>query len=163
MAQRRTGLRGIRIHRNYEVAEVANILSVSRQTVLRWIRQKQLPAITNRKPYLILGSDLVDFVKARSRPMHRCGPHECYCVKCRKPQRPAGDMAEIVPLSPSSGNLRALCPVCGTLMHRGVSTAKLAALRVILDVSIVEADEPIVDTSSPSLNDHLSQESETHA
>lgn len=162
MARHRAGIRGIRIHRNYEVADVANILGVSRQTVLRWIK-RGLPALTDRKPYLILGSDLVDFLKVRSKPRQKCQPHECYCVRCREPRRPAGDMAEFVPLSPSSGNLRAICPVCGTLMHRRLSTANLEAVRDILDVTIVEADEPITDTPSPSLNDHLAQEAETHA
>lgn len=119
--------------------------------------------VADRKPYLILGGDLVDFLKVRAKPKHKCEPHECYCVKCRKPRRPAGDMAEFVPLNPSSGNLRAFCPVCEKLMHRRVSTTKLATLRTILDVTIVEADEPITDTPSPSLNDHLDQESESHA
>jgi hypothetical protein len=64
-------------------------------------------------------------------------------------------MAEFVPLSPSNGNLRALCPVCGTLMHRRLSTAKLAALGTIMDVAILEADEPTTDTSPPSLDDHF--------
>ena len=72
-------------------------------------------------------------------------------------------MAEFVPLSPSSGNLRALCPDCSTLMHRRVSVAKLDALMAILEVVIVEADERLTDTTNPSLNDHLGQEVGTHA
>jgi hypothetical protein len=72
-------------------------------------------------------------------------------------------MAEFVPLSPSSGNLRALCPDCSTLMHRRVSVAKLDALMAILEVAIVDADERLTDTTNPSLNDHLGQEVETHA
>jgi hypothetical protein len=42
-------------------------------------------------------------------------------------------------LSPLAGNLRALCPSCGTMMHKRMRRDGLVALSGILDVSIVEA------------------------
>jgi hypothetical protein len=47
-------------------------------------------------------------------------------------------MAEFVQLTPTNGNLRGLCPTCGTLMHRRTSLKQLEQIRAVLDVSIVE-------------------------
>ena len=54
-------------------------------------------------------------------------------------------MVDFLPLSQTSGNLRAICPVCTTLMHRRLSVTQLDALRAMLEVSIVEADERLTD------------------
>ncbi|MBV9288215.1 MAG: helix-turn-helix domain-containing protein [Hyphomicrobiales bacterium] len=83
---------------------------MSKRTVRRWIKAG-LPALTDQKPTLILGEDLLAFLTARKARSRRCRPEECYCVGCRSPQRPAGDMAEFIPLTTKTGNLRAICPV----------------------------------------------------
>jgi hypothetical protein len=55
-------------------------------------------------------------------------------------------MAEFVPINARSGNLRALCPECGNLMHRRTSIGQLAAIRAILDVAIVERQPRLNDS-----------------
>ena len=79
---RRPNWRGIKIHRNYEVGEAARDLRVCKGTVRRWIKSG-LPTLTDRKPMLILGEDLIAFHKARTGKRQTCQPNECYCVKCR--------------------------------------------------------------------------------
>jgi excisionase family DNA binding protein len=130
--------RGIKLHRNYTVDEAARTLGISKGTVRRWIRSG-LPVLADQKPALILGADLLEFMKARSRPAQKCAPHECYCVKCREPRAPAGNIAELIPLTVTGGNLRALCPVCATLMHKRVAVSALDALNRILDVKRLAA------------------------
>ena len=65
------GRRGIKIHRNYTVDEVARIRGVAKITVRRWIKGG-LPALTDRKPTLILGEDFAQFLpgprRLRGRP-----------------------------------------------------------------------------------------------
>lgn len=135
---RKVSRRGLKIHRNYTVDEVARNLGVAKATVRRWIKHG-LPALTERRPTIILGSDLSQFLSTQKARRHTCQFHECYCVKCRIPQKPAGEMAEYIPLTPSTGNLRGICPTCGIMMHKRIRRDALPSLGSILDVTIVQA------------------------
>jgi len=44
-------------------------------------------------------------------------------------------MAEFIPLTGSTGNLRALCERCLTLMHKAISRAALPALAGIMELT----------------------------
>jgi hypothetical protein len=68
---------------------------------------------------------------------------EMYCLKCRSPKRPAGAMADYIPLGEVSGNLRGICPTCDKLIYRRVSLAKLDAVRGGLDVAFPQGMERI--------------------
>jgi hypothetical protein len=127
----------INIHRGYSVDEVARARGVTKGTVRRWTKSG-LPAITDQKPLLILGEDLVEFLAKRKAPSQRCSPFECYCVKCRAPRKPAGDIAEYIPLAPKTGNLRAICPVCFRLMHKRIRCDALEPLLEALTVTITQ-------------------------
>lgn len=163
MANRsRPNRRAVKLHRSYTVDEVARVLGVAKGTVRRWLKSG-LPAISDRKPILILGGDLSDFLKARARPKTKCGPAECFCFSCRQPRAAAAGMADFIPLTSTGGNLQALCDTCGTVMHRHVSKAQLSALRAVLDVSVMEAPAHIGERPSPCLNDHLIKEANDHA
>ena len=54
----------VKTHRPYTVDEAAKTLGVGKPTVRRWIKGG-LYALTDRKPWLIQGGDLIDFLKAR--------------------------------------------------------------------------------------------------
>jgi excisionase family DNA binding protein len=155
--------RSVKIHRNYTVEEAARITGCAKGTIRRWIKSGALPAITDRKPNLILGGDLFDYLKARATSGPKLRLAECYCLKCRAAREPALGMADYVPLTPTTGNLRALCNTCTTVMHKAVPLAALQALAGILDVTVQRATEHITETAKPSLNDHLPKEPETHA
>ena len=64
-----------------------------------------------------------------------------------------------MPLTPTSGNLRALCAECSTVMHKRIAMSKLAALEAIVSVTIKQADRPISKSDEPCLNDHFKRES----
>ena len=81
-----------------------------------------------------------------------------YCFHCRAPRRAAARRADYLPLSPSSGNLRASCADCGTRMYRRVSLHKLAAVAGDLQVALPQAQQRIVEGADPSLNSHLERE-----
>lgn len=154
-AARKLNRHRVKIHRTYTVDEAARALGCGKPTVRRWIKGRGLPALTDRKPWLINGADLDDFLKTSRAPHQKCQPEECYCVKCRKPQKPAGAIAEFIPLTPTGGNLRAICPACETIMHKRVSRAALPALGAILDLSIAQEPPHLIDRDNPSLNVNL--------
>jgi hypothetical protein len=72
-------------------------------------------------------------------------------------------MADYVPLSSTTGNLRALCGICTTVMHKAIPLAALAGLAGIVNVTVQQASNHLKDTAKPSLNDHFVREPETHA
>jgi hypothetical protein len=142
----------VKIHRSYTVEEVARLLGAHKNTVRAWIKAG-LPAIDNSRPTLIFGLDLRDFLSARRAKLRQpCAPGFIYCVKCRTPKAPAGDMADYVPISDTMGNLRGICPDCETLIHRRVNRAKIDLIRGRLDVTPPLAQSHIRDLVSPSLN-----------
>ncbi len=124
MARHRPDRRRVKIHRPYTVDEIARQLGMCRATVRRWLKSG-LRAIDNRKPTMVRGIDLLEFLNARAKPKHKCGIAECYCVKCHEPRSIAGSMAEFMVLTATTGNLRGLCAVCETMMYRRMSLTQI--------------------------------------
>lgn len=146
---RRPNPRLIKCHRNYSVEEVARLLDLHRNTVRQWIKLG-LPVCDGRKPTLILGRDLIAFVQARRSGSKRpCQRGEIFCMRCRVPRRPAGDMVDCEALTDRVGNLIGICPVCDALMYRKVSLARLDEVRGQLDVCMAKAASRIGESTNP--------------
>jgi excisionase family DNA binding protein len=138
MPRRRSAtLRGVSKHRSYTIAEAARALGVTRGTVTRWLKDG-LPAITDRKPHLILGEELIAYRVRRKPAKATCRLEECYCLRCRAPRVPAGGMTDLIVYG-KTGNLAALCGTCLNPMHKRLSLKRLDDLRNILDVVIRQA------------------------
>ena len=127
-----------KIHRNYTVDEVASLYVVFKGTVRNWIKAG-LPVLNDKRPMLILGSDLAAFHQAkRTKNKQKCKPGEMYCVKCRAPKKPDGE-AEYQQKTATLGNLVGICPDCYTIMNRRVSLAKLGQVRGKMDITMPQA------------------------
>lgn len=141
-----------KIHRNYTVEEVASLYGVHRNTVREWLK-RGLPTSDDRRPMLILGADLVAFLKARRAKNKRaCQPGEIYCVRCRVPRAPAGGMADYLPVTETLGNLIGICSTCETIIYRRVNLARLEQVRGALDVTPLQAQPRIGESTNPTLN-----------
>jgi excisionase family DNA binding protein len=156
MARHRPNWRLVKLHRNYEIAEAAKLLGYSRLTVRRWIKD-DLPAIKDKRPILIVGEDLVNFLRARNKVKSPLRLNELYCFKCRCARLPAGDMLECV-LRGTKGHITGLCAECLTVMHKAISASKVHELRRIAEVSFPQGAPHINETTDPIVNDHLRQE-----
>jgi hypothetical protein len=144
-----------KIHRNYTVEEVARLYGVHRNTVRTWVR-RGLPTNDDRRPTLILGIDLVGFLRARrARNKRTCKPGEIYCVRCRAPKEPAGYVADYQPVTETLGNLIAICSDCEAMMYRRVSLTKLAQVRGSLDITMLQALPRIDESAPPCVNSDL--------
>ena len=142
----------VKIHRSYTVEEVARLLRKHKNTVRAWIKQGLRP-IDVRRPTLIHGLELVSFLQNRRMSGKQpCPPGYMYCLKCRSPKQPAAGMADYLPISDTSGNLRAFCSDCGKFMHRRASLAKLNVVGAGLDIAFPQAVSRIRDSAIPSLN-----------
>jgi hypothetical protein len=161
MGRRSPNPRRIKIHLNYTVDEVARVLKVSKGTVRNWLKHG-LVALNDRKPILILGPVLRQFLEDRRAKAKRpCPPGFIYCLRCRAPKPPALQMAEYLPRNGKTGNLRGICPDCGSLIHRGVALAKIDAIRGNLEIPLSEAHRRIGESASLTVNCDLEGVSQT--
>ena len=157
MRKRRPNYRLVKIHRSYTVEEAARLFGVHKNTVRAWVKAG-LPTCDSRRPTLILGRDLRAFLQERRTKNKRpCKPGEIYCVRCRAPKRPAGDMADYQPITASLGNLIGICPDCNGMIYRRASSTKLTEIQGNLDITFTEAERRVSDSSLPIVNSDFSQ------
>jgi hypothetical protein len=157
MRKRRPNHRLVKIHRSYSVEEVARLFGTHKNTVRAWVKAG-MPTCDSKRPTLILGRDLFDYLQARRRKNKRpCQPGEIYCVRCRAPKQPAGDMAEYQPITAGLGNLIGICPACDGMIYRRASRAKLAEIQGNLEITFSEAERRVSDIDSPTVNSDFNQ------
>jgi hypothetical protein len=157
---RRFNYRRVKIHRNYTIAELADTVGAHKHTVARWIAAGLLTTDAKR-PFLVHGADFHTFMKAREPIKQRCKPGEFYCLGCRAPKRPAGDMADYVPRTAARGSLSGICPTCGKMIYRAVSIARVDQVSGGLDVAYPKGEQRLVDTSAALSNADLRQDQRT--
>lgn len=134
--------------------EASVVLKVSKGTVRRWIKNG-LPALTDQRPLLILGADLIDYLKRNAKPVQKCAAHQCYCFKCRVPRNPAFNALEYHPFSATNGHLRALCEQCATTMHKGASQATLKRIGPEFTIEFKREDQRLIKGTEPPSNAHF--------
>jgi hypothetical protein len=157
LRKRRPNYRLVKIHRSYTVEEVARLFGTHKNTVRAWVKAG-LPTCDSKRPILILGHELAGYLKARRTKNKRpCQPGEIYCVRCRAPKKPGGDMADYQPITASLGNLIGICPDCFGVIYRRASIAKLPQIRGNLDITFSEAQRRVSDSNLPIANSDFNQ------
>lgn len=152
MPTRKLNPRRLKQLRAYTTGELAACLKVHKNTIRNWQR-KGLEPIDSGKPVLFLGSAVGNFLTKRNSARKRpCPPSTFYCLGCRVPRPPARGTVEYVPITATSGNLRAFCASCEATMCRRVSRAALAMTMPGLDIQFAEAKARLITNPSPSLN-----------
>jgi excisionase family DNA binding protein len=145
MGTRKIDARRIKIHRNYTVTEAAQRIGVHKNTIQAWLGNG-LPHIASPRPILILGHDLKRFLDDRRKSARKpCSTGELFCLKCRAPRRPAGQMLDYVPITLRSGNLKGICEVCETFIYRRVSRDKIAATFPDCHVAFPQAQQRLTE------------------
>ena len=158
MRKRRLNYRLVKIHRSYTVEEAAGLLGTHKNTVRAWVKAG-LPVCDGKRPVLILGRELATYLRERrTNSKQPCQPGEIYCVRCRTPKRPAGNMAEYLPITPSLGNLVGICPDCEAMMYRRASRGKLLEIQGRLDITFVEGQRQVNESSTPTVNSDFIEE-----
>ena len=152
MAKRRMNPNVVKLNRTYDATQLAACCGVHKNTVLNW-RQAGLEPIDSSKPILFHGSVVREFFRKRNAKRKQpCGPGKLYCFRCRQPRPPAFGRVEYVVLTVHSGNLKAFCAACETIMYRKACRADLAAKMPGIQVQISDRQLRLVGRPSPSLN-----------
>ncbi len=163
MAKSRANPRLAKIHRSYTVEEIAALYGVHRNTVRQWIKAG-LSVVDQRRPVLVLGSALAEYLRNRRTVNKRpCQPGEIYCLRCREPRVPDGTYVRYHPITPTQGNLVGICPCCSTGLFRRVSAANLGQFKGILRITLPPAEEHIDKSAQPSVNSDFTQDAPDHA
>jgi hypothetical protein len=152
MAKYRPNPRLAKMHRNYSVDEIARLYGIHRNTVRAWLK-RGLPPVDDRRPLLVLGRHLSEFLEARREVKKRpSGPGLIYCLRCREPRRPAGGVVRYEPLTPNLGNLVGACSTCGAGLYRRVNRARMEAALGDLQVMTAVGLEHIDESPKPTPN-----------
>jgi hypothetical protein len=141
---------GLRVAQSYSPAEIARALEIAETTVRQWIRNRDLPAMTDGNPHLVLGCDLVVFLKTKRKKKEKLAPDEFRCMHCRTARKALGRMADFKATGAHLGHLTALCDLCETPMSKGVAVRDLPRLQAIFELRCtpVSGDYPVPDNAS---------------
>ena len=162
MARRTPNYRLVKQNRTYSTEEVAVLFGSHRNTVRHWLKNG-LRTIDDRRPQLVQGGDLAQFLKERrAKNKHPCAPGQIYCLRCRVPSTPAGDSVVYRALTADRGDLVGMCGVCGCGLFRRVSLAKLRASAGDLVVGFMDAEGHIGKHPCPSLDCDFEKDPTTH-
>lgn len=152
MGARRVNPNLVKMHLSYSIGELSIRLGVHKNTVRQWQRDG-LSAIDDVRPLLFQGRTVRAFLTARNLSRKRpCSPGTLYCFRCREPRRPALGVAEYLPMTSTSGNLRARCETCETTMHRRVHKIAIATVMPGCSVQIAVALPRLSGSPPPSPN-----------
>jgi hypothetical protein len=124
----------VKIHRNYSFEELAAVFGVHKNTVVGWVK-KGLPCLKERRPFLIMGVDAREFLKAqRVEKKQRCKPNEFYCMRCKTPTKPAENLVDFFPISTAKGRLMGFCSCCECVVNKFIGSASLEQYAAIFDL-----------------------------
>lgn len=154
MARTRLNPRLVKLNRTHTIEEISRLYGLNRESVRRWVRSGELVPIDEGRPILIAGATLREFLTTRRAAKKQpTPPGRLYCFGCRAPQTPALGMADFQPAqAQGTGNLRAICAVCGSIMNRRAQWAAVPSILPDVEVRVVGRERRIAERPSPSLN-----------
>jgi len=110
----------------YEVNEAARALGKTPATIRNWIKDG-LPVMSARKPYLISGEAIREYLRAKYKAAKRpLDPDELFCPACRNGRRPLGMATTISSLTARTSLLKGTCSHCGGTCTRMISKSKVS-------------------------------------
>lgn len=152
MAKQRRRPSVVKGNRSYDVAELAALLGVCRNTIRSW-HSRGLAALDDGRPMLFTGEAVNAYLaKRKAKRRVKCPPGTIYCLKCRAARRPAGGVVLIASINVTSGNLKATCEHCGTTMHRRAAIEGLPKIMPGIDVQPTGRETSINGRSLPPVN-----------
>jgi hypothetical protein len=159
MGFRHPNARLAKIHLSYSVEDTSRLFNVHKNTVRQWMKQGMKP-IDDQRPTLIRGDEIRRFLSERRVQAKRAsGPGRIYCLPCRAPKVPAGNMAECVATGGTVGTLQGICPDCNRMIYRRVNPQKLDGVRGDLEITVTQAWPRIADGALPTVNCDSKEES----
>ena len=127
----RINRKGVSKHMSYILKELTGRLDVGEKTILRWIDKGLLTVPGGKKPILILGDDLIEFLKKKDAKKGKLKRNEFFCFACKGPR-----LAKKGSIKVLSDRKTGDCRDCGAKMSKLFTSRK----------------HPLSDTASPDVN-----------
>jgi hypothetical protein len=142
---------------SYSVHEIADLYALHPQAIRRWIKHG-LRRIDDRRPILIHGTDLIEFLETRQKARkRRCRHDEFYCCRCREARRAKYNQVVIEIRNRRQLNISASCELCGTCMNRAGTVCRIAEYAKTF-VALTVLDRRIDDRARAPVTCHLDEE-----
>jgi hypothetical protein len=105
---------GISKHMSYKIKELSEVLCINEKTCLRWIDDGLQIVPGSKKPILIMGSDVTEFLRNKdAKNKVHLKRNEFYCLRCKAPRRAKRGSIETL-----SDRKVGICSVCSGKMAR---------------------------------------------
>ncbi len=105
----------------YEIGEAARALDKSPATIRNWVKDG-LPIMAQRRPYLISGAALRDYLRAKyEESKSQLALDELLCMACRQGRKPFNMEVECDPNNAKTYRLKGTCDHCGASAARIIS------------------------------------------
>lgn len=118
---RRANPMAVKANATYDVLEAARALNVTPATIRNWIKDG-LEAMTNSKPYLILGAAIREYLRAKYAAARRpLQTDELFCPSCRKGRKPINMRVIHSQVSIKTDLLKGVCGYCNCNATRMIS------------------------------------------
>jgi hypothetical protein len=130
---KRVSTRRIKANRHYPYDIAADLLGITPQTLRTW-RKAGLRVMTDTRPHLILGEDLIAFIEVHQKPPAKMAPDEFKCLTCKRPTRPLERLVFYTPLTKHRGQLEAVCEVCEGQCFRFAGETSLTKTAQFLEI-----------------------------
>ncbi|MES1311481.1 helix-turn-helix domain-containing protein [Vibrio cholerae] len=142
----------IKIHRNYTVIEVSEVLGVHPKTARNWIRAGLTVADTKR-PLLINGADLKVYLKQKRKAiMFDCEEHEMCCFRCKKPMKPSIESVLFIAQPAGMAHMAGECEECGCRVNKYVSWRNVNDIWLELKGTLPIAEKHLILRGKALLN-----------
>jgi hypothetical protein len=147
----------IKINYPYSISEICKDFSKHKNTVDSWVREEGLKTIDNKRPRLIRGKDLKDFLtKRQANKKFKCKTGELFCCTCHKPEKPKNNLIEIFIKDQKRGSIKAICSVCDGKINQVFSVKKLDDLQKTFEVQKLH-NQHLIECFSSGSNCGLKQ------
>lgn len=134
---KRTSIRAIRAGRTYTIEEVSELLNLSVAAVRSWVKAG-LPILKAKRPFLIIGEDLISFLTERQKSAKRpLAPDQLYCLRCKAQTRPYGGLVDAIPQKGKTLRLVGICETCGGMCNRMIGRNALPDFDRLFTVMVI--------------------------
>lgn len=142
----------------YAVPEIAKLLGVHKNAVLRWLKQG-LEADHSSRPALVRGEELIRFLTERQQARRRkCSLSEFFCFKCRTQREALPGTASVVLSANNRLRVTAQCFHCCTAINKVQSVQTWPKIRAAFNFEQLPAQH-LRERAAPSVKGALTMDS----
>ena len=126
----------------YDINEAAVALGKTPATIRNW-HKDGLVVMSSRKPYLISGAAIQEYLRAKYKAAKRpLGPDQLFCPSCRTGRKPVEMAVTITPMASKTALLMGICESCGGGSTRMIARRKASDFAAVFAISKGAGSEP---------------------